>query len=147
MSHDATHPGPSTDVERGTTERRRERLNTITQETRFVLIQNILSHPEQLPSLKELNYLNPSKSKSTIREHLERLIETGVVAERTLPEDERSRDLPWRFYGLTEEGRDLLGQFDLLGAEETLGELYERLETTAEIDKYANAPRPDRSDE
>lgn len=119
--------------------------DSLTRE-RFVLVQNILSHPEQLPSLKELDYVNPSKSESTIREHLERLIETEVVAERTLPEDERSRDLPWRFYGLTEEGRDLLARFDLLGAEETLGELYERLETTAEIDRYANAPRPNLDD-
>lgn len=32
-----------------TVETQRQRLNTVTQETRFVLIQNILSHPKQLP--------------------------------------------------------------------------------------------------
>jgi hypothetical protein len=41
-----------------TVETQRQRLNTVTQETRFVLIQNILSHPKQLPSLKELSYVN-----------------------------------------------------------------------------------------
>ena len=36
--------------------RKREQLNILTQETRFVLVENILAHPDQLPSLKELNY-------------------------------------------------------------------------------------------
>ncbi|MDS0261883.1 winged helix-turn-helix domain-containing protein [Haloarcula sp. S1CR25-12] len=123
---------------------RREQLNLITQETRFVLIQNILSHPEQLPTLKELDYVNPGKSQSTIREHLERLIEADIVEEVTLPEDKRQRDLPWQFYGLTAAGRQLLEDADLLGAEPTLQDMYSMLETTPQIEKYASAPRPDR---
>lgn len=125
---------------------RRERLNVLTQETRFVLVQNILSHPEQLPTLTELDYVNPTKSESTIREHLEILAENDIVEVVTLPRDERSRGLPHTFYGLTDEGRELLEAFDLLGAEETLGAMYERLETTPHIEKYAAAPRPDRDD-
>jgi DNA-binding transcriptional regulator YhcF (GntR family) len=77
-----------------TVETQRQRLNTVTQETRFVLIQNTLSPPKQLPSLKELSYVNPSKSQSTIRKHLEILIEDGIVEERVLPDDPRQRDLP-----------------------------------------------------
>lgn len=144
MAHNTTHRDQpdTTDAIDSTVENQRQRLNTITQETRFVLIQNILSHPKQLPTLKELDYVNPSKSKSTIREHLEVLIENGIVEERTLPKDERKRDLPWRFYGLTEDGRDLLEEFGLLGAEGTLQDMYEMLETTDEIEKYAQAPRP-----
>ena len=112
----------------------------------FVLVQNILSHPTQLPTLTEPDYVNPSKSKSTIREHLETLVENDIVEVLTLPKEERSRDLPHTFYGLTDEGRELLEKFDLLGAEETLGEMYEMLETTPQIEKYADAPRPDRDD-
>lgn len=130
-----------------TVETQRQRLNTITQETRFVLIQNILSHSKQLPSLKELSYVNPSKSQSTIREHLEILIEEGIVEERVLPDDRRQRDLPWRFYELTEEGRALLSEAGLLRAEATLQDMYTRLDTTPEIDKYAQAPRPGRATE
>jgi DNA-binding transcriptional ArsR family regulator len=111
-----------------------------------VLVQNILSHPEQLPTLKELDYVNPSKSKSTIREHLETLAENNIVEIVTLPKENRSRDLPHTFYGLTDEGRELLEKFDLLGAEETLGTMYEMLETTPEIEKYASAPRPNGDD-
>ena len=149
MAHNTTHRDQpdTTDAIDSPVEHKRQRLNTITQETRFVLIQNILSHPKQLPTLKELDYVNPSKSKSTIREHLEILIENGIVEERTLPKDERKRDLPWRFYGLTDEGRALLEEFDLLGAEGTLQSMYEMLETTEEIDKYAQAPRPDQKDQ
>jgi DNA-binding transcriptional ArsR family regulator len=130
-----------------TVETQRQRLNTVTQETRFVLIQNILSHPKQLPSLKELSYVNPSKSQSTIREHLEILIEEGIVEERVLPDDSRQRDLPWRFFGLTEEGRALLSEAGLLRAEATLQDMYTRLDTTPEIDKYAQAPRPGQATE
>lgn len=149
MAYNTTHRNKhdTTDGPNDTTENQRKRLNTVTQETRFVLVQNILSHPTQLPTLKELSYVNPSKSKSTIREHLETLIENGIVAEYALPKDERKRDLPWRFYGLTEEGRELLEEFELLGAEDTLQDMYSMLETTEEIDKYAQAPRPDREGE
>jgi len=144
MAHNTTHRDQpdTTDAIDNTVENQRQRLNVVTQETRFVLIQNILSHPQQLPTLKELDYVNPSKSKSTIREHLEVLIENDIVAEQTLPKDQRKRDLPWCFYGLTDVGRDLLEEMGLLGAEGTLQDMYERLETTDEIDKYAQAPRP-----
>jgi len=144
MAHNTTHRDQpdTTDVIDSTVENQRQRLNVATQETRFVLIQNILSHPQQLPTLKELDYVNPSKSKSTIREHLEVLIENDIVAERTLSKDERKRDLPWRFYGLTDVGRDLLEEMGLLGAEGTLRDMYELLETTDTIEKYAQAPRP-----
>lgn len=144
MAHNTTHRDQpdTTDAIDSTVEHQRQRLNVVTQETRFVLIQNILSHPQQLPTLKELDYVNPSKSKSTIREHLEVLIEHGIVEERTLPKEERKRDLPWHFYGLTDICRNLLEEMGLVGAEGTLQDMYEMLETTNEIEKYAQAPRP-----
>ncbi|UWG49156.1 Fe2+/Zn2+ uptake regulation protein, fur/PerR (plasmid) [Halanaeroarchaeum sp. HSR-CO] len=144
MAHNTTHRNQhdTTDAIDSTIDNHRQRLNVVTQETRFVLIQNILSHPQQLPTLKELDYVNPSKSKSTIREHLEVLIEHGIVEERTLSKDKRKRDLPWRFYGLTDVGRDLLEEIGLLGAEGTLQDMYVMLETTDEIEKYVQAPRP-----
>ena len=48
----------------GGIDRVRERLNVVTQETRFSLVQDILGHPAQLPTLKELDYVNPSKSQT-----------------------------------------------------------------------------------
>ena len=120
----------------------RERLNVVTQETRFSLVQDILGHPSGLPTLKELDYVNPNKSQTTIRQHLQRLVDAGIVEEVLLPEDRRRNDLPYKFYGLSEFGRQFLEEHKLLRAEETLREIYDRVEKTAQIERYENAPRP-----
>lgn len=123
----------------------RERLDVVTQETRFALIQDILGHPSGLPTLKELDYVNPSKSRTTIRQHLQKLVDAGIVEEVLLSEDRRQNDLPYKFYGISEHARQFLENHNLLRAEETLGEIYANIETTEEIERYENAPRPERS--
>lgn len=122
----------------------RERLNVVTQETRFSLIQDILGHPSRLPTLKELNYVNPNRSQTTIRQHLQQLVEAGIVEKVELSEDRRQNDLPYTFYGLSEEGRRFLEEHKLLRAEKTLQEIYNRIEKTAEVERYESAPRPER---
>jgi len=133
-----------TDAPPAEIERERQRLDVVTQETRFALLQDLLGHPSGLPSLKELDYVNPSKSRSTIHGHLQTLIEVGVVEAATLSNDRRSRDLPYTFYGVTDEGRDFLERHGLLRSEETLREIYDRVEKTEEIERYERAPRPER---
>ena len=125
-------------------DRVRERLNVVTQETRFSLIQDILGHPEQLPTLKELDYVNPSKSQTTIRQHLQQLVDAGIVEEVHLPKERRQNDLPYKFYGISEDGWEFLGNHGLLRAEETLQAIYARVEKTDAIDRYETAPRPKR---
>jgi hypothetical protein len=44
----------------------RELVHFITQQTRFSLISEILAHPQQLPSMYELEELNPSVSDATV---------------------------------------------------------------------------------
>jgi DNA-binding transcriptional ArsR family regulator len=122
----------------------RERLNVVTQETRFSLVQDILGHPSGLPTLKELDYVNPSKSQTTIRQHLQQLVKAGIVEEVELPEDRRQNDLPYKFYGISEGGRQFLDDHKLLRAEETLRDIYDRVEKTTEIERYESAPRPER---
>jgi len=122
----------------------RERLNVVTQETRFSLVQDILGHPAGLPTLKELDYVNPSRSQTTIRQHLQRLVDAGIVEEFELPEERRQNNLPYKFYGISEGGRQFLEDHKLLRAEETLREIYDRVEKTAVIERYESAPRPDR---
>ena len=133
-----------TDSRNGDLDTVRERLNVVTQETRFSLIQDILGHPSGLPTLKELDYVNPSRSQTTIRQHLQRLVETGIVQKVELPGDRRQNDLPYTFYGTSEEGRRFLEEHKLLRAEETLRKIYDRIEKTAEIERYESAPRPER---
>ncbi|EMA29297.1 putative transcriptional regulator [Halobiforma nitratireducens JCM 10879] len=122
---------------------RRNLLNVATQETRFEIIQNIVGHPEQLPSLKELDYFIPDTRKSTIRNHLDKLEDAGIVTPVKLPEEERSRDLPRVFYGLTRNGRDVLEEAGLLRAERSLQETTVQTKLTDEVVQYMNAPRPD----
>ncbi|ELZ28968.1 hypothetical protein C474_13739 [Halogeometricum pallidum JCM 14848] len=129
-------PAP-TDIDRV-----RERLNVVTQETRFSLLQDILGHPSQLPTLKELDYVNPSKSQTTIRQHLQQLVEAGIVETLTLPKDRRRNNLPYKFYGISDDGRAFLDEHGLLRAEETLQSVYERVEKTDQIKRYETAPRP-----
>ena len=122
----------------------RERLNVVTQETRFALVQDLLGHPEGLATLKELDYVNPDKSRTTVRQHLQQLIDAGIVEEVTLSKDRRRNDLPYKFYGISDEGRPFLEAHDLLRAKETLRSIYERVEKTDEIERYETAPRPGR---
>lgn len=124
-------------------ENHRNLLKLMIQDTRFMLIQTILGHPQQLPSLKEIDFANPSVSKSTIRNHLNKLVENGIVTVEWLDKDERSQDLPYKFYRLSDKGRIILEYHNLLNSELTLKESYSMTNKTPDIIKYENAPRPD----
>jgi len=122
----------------------RELIHFVTQQTRFALINNILQHPEQLPSMYELEELNPSVSDATVYKHIQKLIGEGIVKEVALDDDQRRQGYPWKFYGLTKEGREFLEEHNLLAAEETLQQIYETISDKPEkMVKYKNAPRPD----
>ncbi|ELZ09535.1 helix-turn-helix transcriptional regulator [Natrialba aegyptia] len=129
----------------GTTEgpNARELLHFVTQETRFALLMNVLQHPEQLPSMYELEQLNPSVSEATVYKHVQKLIEAGMLEGVELSEDERQQGYPWKFYRLTAEGRQFLDEHNLLAAEETLQHLYETIsDKSAKMQRYESAPRP-----
>ncbi len=122
----------------------RELVHFVTQQTRFALVTNILQHPEQLPSMYELEQLNPSVSDATVYKHVQKLIDAGIVKEVALEGDQRRQGYPWKFYGLTEAGREFLDEHNLLAAEETLQRIYETIDDKPEkMVKYENAPRPD----
>lgn len=121
----------------------RELVHFVTQQTRFALITNILQHPEQLPSMYELEELNPSVSDTTVYKHIQKLIDAGIVKEVALDDADRRQGYPWKFYGLTDEGRAFLEEHNLLAAEETLQRMYETISDKPEkMVKYENAPRP-----
>src|SRR6056297_2641707 len=121
----------------------RELVHFVTQQTRFALIANIFQHPEQLPSMYELEQLNPSVSDATVYKHIQKLIDAGIVKEVALDDDDRRQGYPWKFYGLTDEGRAFLEEHDLLAAEATLQRIYDSIADKPEkMVKYENAPRP-----
>jgi DNA-binding HxlR family transcriptional regulator len=121
---------------------RREMLAVATQETRFTLVQGIVGHPEGLPSLAELVLLNPSLSRSTIHEHLQKLVSAGVVERVENPDNDATDGLPTTFYGLTEAGREVLRGTGLFEARGTLRHFYDSVEKTDEHLRYEQAPRP-----
>jgi DNA-binding MarR family transcriptional regulator len=122
----------------------RELIHFVTQQTRFALINNILQHPEQLPSMYELEELNPSVSDATVYKHIQKLIDVGIVKEVALDDDQRRQGYPWKFYGLTETGREFLDDHNLLAAEKTLQQIYDTISDKPEkMVKYENAPRPE----
>ncbi|OYR44185.1 PadR family transcriptional regulator [Halorubrum sp. Ea1] len=105
---------------------------------------DILAHPQQLPSMYELEELNPSVSDATVDKHIQKLIDEGIVKEVALDDDQRRQGYPWKFYGLTEEGQEFLEEHNLLAAEETLQQIYDTISDKSEkMVKYENAPRPD----
>lgn len=122
---------------------RRERLNVATQQTRFDIVQNIIAHPSQLPTLKELEYFLEGVRKSTIRNHIDKLVDAGVIARVELPRDDRKRDLPHVFYGLTESGREDLAAIGLLETEDILQEATLRTQVPDDVEQYMTAPRPE----
>ncbi|WP_049998646.1 MarR family transcriptional regulator [Halococcus sediminicola] len=135
----------STDVGTAEGTEARELVHFVTQQTRFTLLSNILQHPEQLPSMYELEELNPSISDATVYKHIQKLIDAGIVEEAALPDDERRQGYPWKFYGVSDAGREFLDEHNLLEAEETLQRIYETISDKPEkMIKYENAPRPHR---
>ena len=134
----------STDLETAGATGSRELVHFVTQRTRFALINNILQHPDQLPSMYELEALNPSVSDATVYKHVQKLIDAGIVREVALDDDQRRQGYPWKFYGLTEAGREFLDDHNLLAAEETLQRIYETIsDKPQKMVRYENAPRPD----
>jgi predicted transcriptional regulator len=120
-----------------------ELVHFVTQQTRFSLISDILAHPQQLPSMYELEELNPSVSEATVYKHVQKLIDAGIVREVALEDGQRRQGYPWKFYGLTDEGRDFLEAHNLLAAEETLQQIYQTIsDKPKKMEKYENAPRP-----
>lgn len=92
----------------------------------------------------ELEELNPSVSDATVYKHIQKLIDAGIVKGVALDDDQRRQGYPWKFYGLTEEGREFLEGHNLLAAEETLQQIYDTISDKPEkMVKYENAPRPD----
>lgn len=123
----------------------REMLNFLTQDTRFLIIVNILSHPEQAPSLKELDHHIEGKSQSTINNHIQRLVEKGVVEKIEIPRGDRhrSRDLPHKFYRLTEDGYEFIQRHGVVPVnEDDLQRRYMTVDKPSEIRRYEDAPRP-----
>lgn len=135
-----------TDGERGAGSARNEfntwlALQKATDRTRANLIADIVGHPDGAPSVRELDYMNPSLEEDAIRRHLGILKDVGVVEELVVDPGQRVRGYPYKFYTLTEPARDLFDQNDLF-PEEAWRRQYDRVQKTGEIEELEAMPRP-----
>ena len=130
------------DREENPLERQRELMELLSQETRHSIIQALLGHPEALASAGELNHFIPSKSKKTVEEQLGVLVEAGILEVYEYPPNRDRRGLPWKFYGVTEYGVDILGDFNYLEGVPMARAVHQKTRTPEKIERHETAPRP-----
>ena len=123
-------------------EEQRQVHELLSQETRHHIIQTILGHPAFLPSISEFDYYI-SKSKPTIHEQLDRLQDEGIIRAYELGREKRKRDLPYRFYGLTEHGVEVLYEYKYLRGVPIMRAITEATEKPEKVKRHQDAPRPD----
>jgi len=114
----------------------------LSQETRHHILQTILGHPAHLASLAELGYYS-QKSESAVLDQLDVLQEHDFLTVYDLPDSQHKRDLPGRFYGLTDRGALTLEKYNYIRGIPLLREVHENTVKTAGIRRHEDAPRPD----
>ncbi|MDJ1431995.1 ArsR family transcriptional regulator [Halostagnicola sp. A-GB9-2] len=113
----------------------------LSQDTRHLIIQELLGHPAHLMSLAELEYMI-GKSQAAIKDQLETLIEAGILARYTHEPSEEKRALASQFYGFTERGVEILHEYKYLRGLPVARALYEKTRKTEKIERHESAPRP-----
>jgi DNA-binding Lrp family transcriptional regulator len=114
----------------------------LSQDTRHLIIQELLGHPTHLMSLAELEYMT-GKSQAAIKDQLETLIEAGILERYTYEPSRDKRDLPSQFYGFTERGVEILHDYKYLRGLPVARALYEKTRKTEKIERHESAPRPE----
>jgi DNA-binding HxlR family transcriptional regulator len=123
-------------------EDRVETLQTLLDQTRLTLVQQILAHDSGVLSVEELCYRNPETNEQTIDYHLRKLDGAEVVERHKLGEEQRN-DLPNTYWGVTERGVDLLKQlgfYDEIDVLSTADDALERTDRIREIESFDARP-------
>jgi hypothetical protein len=109
-----------------------------------VILADIVAHPYQLPSLRELRFINQRLDPPILQAHLDSLIRRELV-ERVSARTPNPRPThPDRFYGLTELGRLVFVRRMPRGNARLLQEAYAKVDKPPEIRAAERAPRPPR---
>ena len=112
----------------------------LAEPSRRDIVADIVAHPKGLPAMKELEF-STGLHRTTIREHMDVLIETGIVEVVEIPIGERSKGEPSKFYGITNMARHIFDRNNIFH-EQHWQELYERVDKPEEITMAESAPRP-----
>lgn len=130
------------DNEENPLERQRELMELLSQETRHSIVQALVGHPKVLASAAEINHFIPSKSKKTVEEQLDVLAEADILGIYEYPPNKEKRGLPWKFYGVTEYGAGILGDFNYLKGVPMARAVHQKTRKPEKIERHEMAPRP-----
>ena len=114
----------------------------LSQDTRQLIVQELLGHPTHLMSLAELEYMT-GKNRATIKNHLDTLRDEDILAQYIFEPNKETRGLPAQFYGFTERGVEILHDYKYLRGIPVARALYENTRKTEKIQRHEAAPRPD----
>ncbi|ELY62599.1 helix-turn-helix domain-containing protein [Natronococcus jeotgali] len=114
---------------------------TLAEESRRDIVADIVAHPEGLPSMKELEFTT-GLHRTTIHQHLEALIDGGIVEPVEIPPGQRTKGQPSKFYAISDTARQIFDQNNVF-IEDHWKEIYDRVEKPEEIQEAEAAPRPD----
>ena len=113
----------------------------LSQDTRQLIVQELLGHPTHLMSLAELEYMT-GKNRATIKNHLDTLRDEDILAQYMFEPNKETRGLPAQFYGFTERGVEILHDYKYLRGVAVARALYENTRKTEKIQRHEAAPRP-----
>lgn len=109
--------------------------------TRAHIIGTIVGHPKGAPSKKELEYYNPSVAASTLTDHLNRLEEVGLIEAVERDREGLQRGQPYRFFRVTDAGRELFDRNNLFDRE-AYRAIFAEVEKSTEIEAAEAVERP-----
>lgn len=135
-------PNSNADGEENPLERQRKLMALLSQETRHSIIQALIGHPAVLASADEINHFISSKSKKTVDEQLAILVDAEILALYDYPPNKQQRGLPWKFYGFTEHGAAILGDFNYLKGVPMARAVHQKTRKPEKIERHETAPRP-----
>ena len=128
-------------------DRQRKLMQLLSQETRHDIVQALLGHPRHLASEDEIDYLVHNKSTGAVQDSIARLVEEDILAMYEHEPNKHTRDYPYKFYGFTEHGIDVLDQFNYLKGVPFARAAHEKTRKSEKIERHESAPRPDLPDE
>lgn len=118
-----------------------EDLRLILDQTRTVLLQQILAHDSGVLCRAELEARNPDIKTSTLQYHIDTLVENGIIAKLDAPENKR--DLPSVFYAVSEHGIGLLKRADLYDEIAIWNQVYSEVPVPDDLQKIEEMDRPE----
>lgn len=113
----------------------------LADESRRDIVGDIVAHLRGLPSMKELEFTT-GLHRTTIREHLETLIDAGLVELVAFRVGKQRKRQPSQFYGIAETAREFFNRNNIF-IEDHWREMYNQVDKPEEIKQAEVAPRPD----